>query len=142
MAAHEKEASPRACTAGLGEGDRLGRPITSEDSDDIAQRQVVRALPLVVAYLTKNQRETVRIALDEFRGVRLIDMRVMAPLGDPGGTLVPTKKGLCLRVDLLPELLEAIQKAEQEARRLGLLASLVRENWSARSGLPRLANRS
>ena len=40
---------------------------------------------------------------------------------DGDGERRPTRKGLCLRVERLPELLEALRKAEEEARKAGLL---------------------
>jgi hypothetical protein len=39
--------------------------------------------PTVIAVLAKNSRESVRIALDEFRGLHLIDVRVLAKVNDP-----------------------------------------------------------
>ena len=36
--------------------------------------------PLIIATLTKNARESVRVALDEFRGHNLLDVRVVVPL--------------------------------------------------------------
>ena len=77
--------------------------------------------PTIIATLEKNSRELVRIALDEYRGVPLVDVRVMAPAIDPTGLPIPTKKGIALRIELLPELVVALQAAEAEARRLGLL---------------------
>ena len=75
-------------------------------------------LPVVVGRLTKNRREAVVVALKEFEGVRLIDLRVYAatPEGDK-----PTPKGLALDVRRLPALREALVRAESQARRLGLL---------------------
>jgi hypothetical protein len=60
--------------------------------------------PTIIATLEKNSRESVRIALDEYRGVSLVDVRVMAPAIDPTGLPIPTKKGIALRIELLPEL--------------------------------------
>ncbi|MGC2410954.1 MAG: transcriptional coactivator p15/PC4 family protein [Methyloceanibacter sp.] len=76
--------------------------------------------PLVIATIAKNSREMVRIALDEFRGVKLVDIRVMAQMNDPSGQSVPTKKGISLRIELLGELIAALRNAEAEAQRLGL----------------------
>jgi hypothetical protein len=36
--------------------------------------------PIVIRIIAKNSRESVRIALDEFRGLDLIDVRVLAKL--------------------------------------------------------------
>jgi hypothetical protein len=71
-----------------------------------------------VAKLTKNKREAVIVALSEFRGVKLIDVRVFASTeeGDK-----PTPKGLSLDIRRLPDLRAAIERAEDEARKLGLI---------------------
>jgi Transcriptional Coactivator p15 (PC4) len=58
--------------------------------------------PAVIATIAKNARESVRVALDEYRGVRLIDIRVIVPLDGQTGVLVPTKKGIALKIELLP----------------------------------------
>lgn len=74
-----------------------------------------------VACLTKNSREDVRIALTEFQGLKLVDLRIYAFLSGENGTKYPTKKGLSLRVERLPALIKALRKAEAEAQRQGLL---------------------
>jgi len=79
--------------------------------------------PTVIATLPKNRRETIRVALEAYRGIELVDVRVMAALDDDTGLTVPTKKGISLRVEQLPALIEALQDAEAEARRRGLLAA-------------------
>lgn len=65
----------------------------------------------------------VRVALDEFHGVDLIDVRVWADFkaGPAGVVRAPTKKGVALNVRSLPELIQALQKAQEEAQRRGLL---------------------
>ena len=75
-------------------------------------------LPLTIARFTKNKREAVVVALSEYKGVRLIDLRVFAAT-DEGDK--PTPKGLALDVRRLPDLREAITRAEAEARALGML---------------------
>jgi Transcriptional Coactivator p15 (PC4) len=83
--------------------------------------------PVVISIIAKNNRESVRIALDEFRGLNLIDIRVVAKLDDPSGGLVPTKKGVSLKIERLPELVAALQAAEAEARERGLLIDIEEE---------------
>ena len=78
--------------------------------------------PTIIANLSKNSRETVRIALDEYRGVNLVDIRIMVIANDPSGAEVPTKKGISLRVEQLPHLLAALHAAEAEVRRSGLIS--------------------
>ena len=75
-------------------------------------------LPVITGRLTKNKREVVVITLKEFSGRLLADVRVHAatPEGD-----VPTSKGVSVDVQRLPALREAMVRAEDEARRLGLL---------------------
>jgi len=68
----------------------------------------------------KNAAEEVRVALSEFRGASLIDLRIFADLGD--GDRHPTKKGLALRIDRLPQLIDALERARDEAARRGLIA--------------------
>ncbi|MEI4473355.1 transcriptional coactivator p15/PC4 family protein [Frigidibacter sp. MR17.24] len=55
---------------------------------------------------TKNSREEVRISLDDFRGMRVVNLRVWFETQD--GTMRPGKQGLALRVEALPELLHGL----------------------------------
>lgn len=77
--------------------------------------------PIVVATLDKNQRERVRVALDEHMGHRLIDLRVCVPLTAHDGTYTPSKKGVSLNVRLIPTLRVALSLAEAEAIKMGWL---------------------
>lgn len=70
-----------------------------------------------VASFAKNRRETVRILLNRYEGIDLIDIRCFA--GDDRD--IATKRGLSLRVALLPALIEGLQQAELEARQRGLI---------------------
>lgn len=76
---------------------------------------------LVIASLEKNRGERVRVALDRYREVDLIDVRVTVPLSDGTDLWAPTKKGLSLRIGQLPGLIEALQSAAVEAQARGLL---------------------
>jgi len=76
------------------------------------------SLPLTIACFTKNKREAVVVALSECKGVRLIDLRVFAAT-DEGDK--PMSKGLALDVRRLPNLREALERAEAEAKALGLI---------------------
>jgi Transcriptional Coactivator p15 (PC4) len=71
-----------------------------------------------VAILTKNSRETIHVSLGEFEGISLCDVRVFATAD---GAPVATKKGISLRLHLLPELIAGLQRAEAEARQRGLI---------------------
>jgi len=75
----------------------------------------------VIAELEKNRTERVRVALDRWRDVDLIDIRATVLLTETSGQWTPTKKGLSLRIGQLPALIEALQLAEAKARSLGLL---------------------
>jgi len=77
--------------------------------------------PDVIATFAKNSREILRVALDNYRGHDLVDLRVCAPLAEHADTLIPTKSGVSLRVHLLPELIRGLQAAELEARARGVL---------------------
>lgn len=84
------------------------------------RREAPAKLPLIVANLQKDRRETLRIALDRYQGVNLIDLRVCVDLTESSGIQTPTKKGLSLRVEMLPEIIAALLEAQAQARELGL----------------------
>lgn len=77
--------------------------------------------PIVIAILPKNRREALRIALDHYRGANLVDLRVVVELSETSGLATPTRKGLAVRVEMLPDLIAALAQAEAKARELGLL---------------------
>lgn len=66
-----------------------------------------------IAIIPKNAREELRISLDEFNGHELLNLRIWFHTGD--GEMRPTKKGVALKVALLPELLAALVEAEKVA---------------------------
>ena len=74
----------------------------------------------LIETIRKNAREEIRIALTAYQGHDLCDVRVFA---EPyaGDEWVATKKGISLSVAKLPELIAALQRAEDEARAAGLL---------------------
>jgi hypothetical protein len=73
------------------------------------------------AVLRKNTAEEIRIELSEFRGHDLINIRVWTDPRDGGAERIPTKAGIACRVALLPEIIDALQQAEAQARARGLL---------------------
>ena len=77
--------------------------------------------PVVIREISKNRRERLRICLDNYQGHDLIDLRVTTQLTEGTDQWMPTKKGVCVNVALLPELVEALQAAEAKARELGLI---------------------
>ena len=67
-----------------------------------------------VARFQKNATETVIVKLTNFKGSDLVDIRahVEGQSGQGGVEMKPTQKGLTLKVGLIPELIEALKKAE------------------------------
>ena len=62
----------------------------------------------------KNSAELVEVNLTEFRGQEYVDVRIWnLPNPAEPGTEQPTKKGICISIDLLPRLIAALQKAGQ-----------------------------
>jgi len=74
----------------------------------------------VIATLPKNSHEDLVVALDEFRGNRLLDLRLFAQM-DGADEKAPTKRGISINIRKLPALIEALHDAEAEAKRRGLL---------------------
>jgi hypothetical protein len=75
--------------------------------------------PNIIARLPKNRHESVVVVLDEYAGTPIFHVR-QTYVG-PDGEDRPTTKGICLHVSRLPELRAALQAAEKEAVRCGLL---------------------
>ena len=55
----------------------------------------------------KNSRESVRASLTTFQGHPLADIRIYVEGSE--GEEIPTKKGISVKVEQLPQLLEAVQ---------------------------------
>jgi len=66
----------------------------------------------VISRVTKNAREVIFLSLSEFKGRRLVDIRVHVP-GDQEGEWVPTRKGISLSVGLYPAFKEALGELEE-----------------------------
>ena len=71
------------------------------------------AEPKIIAALTKNSREEIRICATEYANRKLVDIRVWVP-GRGTDDARPTRKGISLRPELLPEMVEALAKAIRE----------------------------
>lgn len=78
------------------------------------------AVPLTVATIGKNASEEVRVVLDTFKSHNLVDLRVFAAFS-AAAVKMPTKKGLSCRVEMIPDLIAALQEAQEQARALGWL---------------------
>jgi hypothetical protein len=78
--------------------------------------------PVEIAKFWKNRRrvESVHVALSEYEGHALINVRIYATGTD--GIDRPTQKGVAMSVRKLPELARALANAESRARELGLLS--------------------
>ena len=74
----------------------------------------------IISKLTKNARETIFLSLSEFKGHRLIDIRVHVP-GEQEGDWVPTRKGVSLAVGLYPAFKQALAELEEALIKQGLL---------------------
>jgi len=66
---------------------------------------------LLVTTLPKNTCEEVRVMLREYRGSELLDLRVYWR-GWGATEWRPAKKGLSVGLDVIPDLIDAIQKAQ------------------------------
>jgi hypothetical protein len=67
----------------------------------------------VLHQFIKNATEEVRVSLTEFKGHRLIDLRIYFEPED-GSERKPTKKGITIDVGLYPELKRALLRVEKE----------------------------
>lgn len=73
----------------------------------------------IIASIPKNAREEIRIALSEFKGHHLANLRIWFTADD--GDMRPGKAGLAFRLEKLPAVIQALNDLEAEARRLGLV---------------------
>ncbi len=74
---------------------------------------------IVVGSFPKNNREEVRVTLSKFKGYDLVGVRQWFRNDDDDPR--PSKSGVTIRVDLLPDLLDLIQKARDIAVEKGIL---------------------
>lgn len=74
---------------------------------------------ILVGSFPKNNREEVRVSLSKFKGYDLLGVRQW--YRNENDEPRPSKSGVTIRVDLLPELLDLIQKARDIALDKGIL---------------------
>jgi hypothetical protein len=74
----------------------------------------------IISQVTKNAREVIFLSLSEYKGHRLIDLRVHVP-GDQEGDWVPTRKGVSIAVGLYPAFKQALAELEKALIQQGLL---------------------
>jgi hypothetical protein len=68
----------------------------------------------VIAEFQQNAVEHIRLVLQEYKGKRLIDLRIYYQ--DDAGEWLPTKKGMALTVEQWPELRQAMATLAHERR--------------------------
>lgn len=81
---------------------------------------MAQAKEQVVDVFQKNTQEEVRALLKTYMGHRLVDMRVYVD-SEGKAERIPTKKGLCISVELFPELKAAVGKLEAAIIHAGYL---------------------
>jgi hypothetical protein len=77
----------------------------------------------IIGTTRKNAREDIAVSLRKFKGYRFIDVRVRARR--PDGGPVPTTKGITIKPDALPEIIELLRKAHAEAVTAGWCGSEI-----------------
>jgi hypothetical protein len=87
-------------------------------------------MSLVLHQFAKNATEEVRVSLTEYKGHKLIDLRIYYEPED-GEERRPTKKGITIDVGLYPELKKAMLKIEKE---------LLKQNLVEEEALEAIAN--
>jgi hypothetical protein len=75
----------------------------------------------LVAQFEKNSKEEVRVSIDDFRGRKIINMRVY--YRSDNGQWLPGRQGLALGVDRYRDLAEAMLKVGEALQAQGLLPS-------------------
>jgi hypothetical protein len=87
----------------------------------MSPRRVILTEPVPIAKFWKNRgrNESLHVALSEYEGHNLINVRIYSTGTD--GIDRPTPKGIAMSVRKLPELARALAKAEAKARELGLI---------------------
>ena len=86
--------------------------------ENIRSRPDQQALPILIAEGDRNAREIVRVALGLYNGKHTINVRVWYRDDDE---VKPSKSGITLAVKHLPALADAVAKALDRARELGLV---------------------
>jgi len=81
----------------------------------------------VIHQFPKNATEEVRASLTEYKGHKLIDLRIYYEPED-GAERRPTKKGITIDVGLYPELKRAMVKIEKELLKKELLKAQALED--------------
>jgi len=88
-----------------------------------------KAMDELIAQFEKNATEVVRVSLTEYRGRKLVDVRVY--YADDEGQYRPTRKGVSLNVEVYPELKRALLALEKLLLERDLLSPEDLEDLSA-----------
>ena len=70
-----------------------------------------------IGTLRKNSQEDIAVSLRTYKGSRFVDLRVKARRGD--GEPMPTVKGVTIRPDALPQIIELLRQAHAAAMAAG-----------------------
>jgi len=75
----------------------------------------------LIAKIGKNAREDLHIDVSRYKDFDLVGMRIWIRGDPPDGKDIPTSKGFGFQINLLPVVIDALQRAAKEARIAGLL---------------------
>lgn len=76
--------------------------------------------PTPIATIPSGQTEEMRVALETVRGQAVVDVRIFADFkAGPATVRGPTRQGLSVPVERLPELIRALHSARAELERMG-----------------------
>jgi hypothetical protein len=81
----------------------------------VPEKERSKTMEKEIARIGKNALEEIRVKLTEYNGYDLVDMRVWAkhPIYEKE---TPTRKGLTVNPELIPEIVEALEKAKRAFR--------------------------
>jgi hypothetical protein len=71
---------------------------------------------MLICDIEKNQKERIRVSIEEYKGHKFVDTRVY--FQDEAGEWRPSKKGIALNADTIDEVVEALQKASKKLESL------------------------
>ena len=67
---------------------------------------------MIISEIERNQKECIRVSLEEYKGHRFIDCRIFWK--DNAGEYRPSKKGISLNDETVKEVITALSKADRE----------------------------
>ena len=77
-------------------------------------------MPVPIGDVQKNATEQIKVALQEFKGAKLCDIRVHGKFSG-AQVYMPTAKGIAFAVTKLPEVISILIEAQRVAHENGLL---------------------